>query len=292
MSMAEQNSIKELINKHVYQLGDPDADLRYMALNDLSTLMRSPTSNFLTTDRDTSTILYHGIIKALEDQNGDVQNQALECLAPLAPRMTITTIFPLIQRLADLTTSSSVDSLYSTALRTVIESLPRPQIGQPAPDATLQAYKVVCEALLPKLTGSGEHGMLVKDPSKGFRSDALEVLIATIACFGPLLKKEELDSLTTPVVEIINNETSGTVVTKRALTALSALVQFFSDKQLADFLAHLSKSLSSPAISTVQRSQLIATVGAIAKNNSAKIGPHLTTLVPFVFAAVDEQIVA
>jgi hypothetical protein len=130
--------------------------------------------------------------------------------------------------------------------------------------------------------------MMEKDPSRGFSSDAIDVLIKVVNCFGPLLQERELDGLQISVMAIIRNDTAGTVVTKRALTAISALVLHFSESQLNNFVSTLTKTLSSN-ISVVQRRHLIAAIGVIARTAPAKFGPHLNTLAPFVFSAVGED---
>lgn len=186
----------------------------------------------------------------------------------------------------------------NTALRVIVDTLPHPQAGQPAPPNVITAYTAVSQVLVPRLIGptpstsggrgSMVRGMMEKDPSRGFSSDAIDVLIKVVNCFGPLLQERELDGLQISVMAIIRNDTAGTVVTKRALTAISALVLHFSESQLNNFVATLNKILSSN-ISLVQRRHLIAAVGAIARTAPAKFGPHLDTLVPFVFSAVGEE---
>ena len=69
-----QQSIFTLLGK----LDDPDADLRYMSLNDLFNILNSPNSSFLSGDERSATKLADGLLKALDDQHGDVQNQALK----------------------------------------------------------------------------------------------------------------------------------------------------------------------------------------------------------------------
>ena len=161
------------------------------------------------------------------------------------------------------------------------------------------AYSAVSRGLIPRLTGptpsptsrrgSIVKGMLEKDPSKGFSSDAIDVLIQVVTCFGPLLKESELTALQNSVMSIIDNDTAGTVVTKRALAAISALVLHFSDAQLSAFVGGLVQRFNSPHLSTVHRRHLIAVVGGIAKSAPAKFGPHLPTLAQFIFSAVGED---
>lgn len=131
--------------------------------------------------------------------------------------------------------------------------------------------------------------MLEKDPAKGFSSDAIDVLVKVVTCFGPLLKESELGALQEAVMVIVNNETAGTVVTKRSLTAISALVLYFSDAQLNNFVTKISNDLASSDISIVHRRHLIALIGTIARSAPAKIGPHIPTLVPYVFSALGEE---
>lgn len=79
--MAERQVIQQNISTLLGKLDDPDADLRYMSLNDLFGILTEPTSSFLQTDPRSSTKLADGLLKALDDQHGDVQNQALKWCA-------------------------------------------------------------------------------------------------------------------------------------------------------------------------------------------------------------------
>ena len=231
------------------------------------------------------------------------RNSRLCSLGPLAIRLPFESLTPLLERLANLTSSQTIDtSVPNTALRVIIDTLPHPQAGQPAPQNVVTAYSAVSQVLIPRLTGptsspSGRRGsvvrgMLEKDPSKGFSSDAIDVLIKVVTCFGPLLQDGEIAALQEPLMAIIHNDTAGTVVTKRALAAISALVLYFSDNQLTAFVSHLTETLSSANITTVHRRHLIAVIGSIARSAPAKFAPHLNSLVPFVFAAVGEEGVA
>lgn len=84
--MAERQVIQQNISTLLGKLDDPDADLRYMSLNDLFGILTEQTSSFLQTDTRSSTKLADGLLKALDDQHGDVQNQALKwCARPCPP---------------------------------------------------------------------------------------------------------------------------------------------------------------------------------------------------------------
>jgi hypothetical protein len=79
--MADRQMTQQTILSHIAKLDDPDADLRYMSLNDLFTILSSPSSSFLSNDNRSSNKLAEGLLKALDDQHGDVQNQALKWYA-------------------------------------------------------------------------------------------------------------------------------------------------------------------------------------------------------------------
>jgi cullin-associated NEDD8-dissociated protein 1 len=215
-------------------------------------------------------------------------------------RLPVDSLAPLIERLTNLTTSQSIDtSVPNTALRVIITSLPCPQPGTPITPEASASYAAISRVLIPRLTGqtpsrstrrgSVVKGMLEKDPSKGFSSDAIDVVIEVVNCFGPLLSEGEVAALQQSVMSIVENDTAGTVPTKRALAALSALVIHFSDAQLSAFVSGLIESFRSAHLTVNKRRHLIATVGSLARSAPAKFGPYLKTLAPFVLSAVSEQ---
>ncbi|PYH49695.1 uncharacterized protein BP01DRAFT_331038 [Aspergillus saccharolyticus JOP 1030-1] len=299
--MADRQAVQHSLNNLLLKLDDPDPDMRYMSLNDLLGVLDNPHSAYLAHDQVSASKLAEGLLKSLDDQHGDVQNQALKCLGPLVHRLPFENLASILEKLTSLTASQTIDtSVPNTALRYIVTALPRPQAGQPPSQDAISAYSAVSRVLIPRLTGpipspssrrgSVVKGMLEKDPSKGFSSDAIDVLIQVVSCFGPLLKESELTALQNSVMSIVDNDTAGTVVTKRALAAISALVLHFSDHQLNLFVNDLTQKFNSQP-STIHKRHLIATVGSIAKSAPAKFGPYLPTLAPFVFSALDEDAV-
>ncbi|KAL4950000.1 armadillo-type protein [Aspergillus filifer] len=298
--MGDRHAIQQNLNGLLSKLDDSDPDMRYMSLNDLYGVLGNPNSAYLTHDQIASTKLAEGLLKALDDQHGDVQNQALKCLGPLVVRLSLDSLRMLLERLSNLTTSQTIDtSVPNTALRVIVTALPRPQPNQPPSSDAVSAYSAISHVLIPRLIGpvpsssrrrsSITNGMLEKDPSKGFSSDAIDVVIQVASCFGTLLKEEELTALEKAVMSIIDNDTAGTVVTKRALAAISALVVHFSDTQFSTFITELVERFNSPQLSTVHQRHLIAAVGSLARTVPVKFGPHLPTLAPFIFLAVGEN---
>lgn len=83
--MADRQVTQQTVLSHIAKLDDPDADLRYMSLNDLYTILTGPSSSFLSGDNRCLNKLAEGLLKALDDQHGDVQNQALKWYATITP---------------------------------------------------------------------------------------------------------------------------------------------------------------------------------------------------------------
>jgi cullin-associated NEDD8-dissociated protein 1 len=212
----------------------------------------------------------------------------------------VESLTPLLERIADLTSSISIDSsVPNTALRVIVSSLPSPRTGSATSAETAGTYSAVSKVLLPRLTGekpsktarraSVTRGMLEKDANKGYSSDAIDIVIELVNCFGSLLKEAEIASLQKSVMAIIENDTAGTVVTKRALTATAALVVHFSDAQLSAFVSELIESFDLSHLTVTRRRHLIATIGSLSRAAPSKFGVYLKTLAPFVLAAVSEQ---
>ncbi len=59
------------------KLSDADADLRYMSLNDLYNTLNAGAPTFLANEYHTSAKIIDGVLQTLDDQNGEVQNQAI-----------------------------------------------------------------------------------------------------------------------------------------------------------------------------------------------------------------------
>ena len=59
------------------KLSDADSDIRYMSLNDLYNCLDAGAPLFLNSDYHTSAKIIDGVIQTLDDQNGEVQNQAI-----------------------------------------------------------------------------------------------------------------------------------------------------------------------------------------------------------------------
>lgn len=75
--MADKHSVINNLNALLGKFSDPDPDIRYMSLSDLYELLASQGAQ-VASESYFCTKIIDGLLKTLEDQNGEVQNQALK----------------------------------------------------------------------------------------------------------------------------------------------------------------------------------------------------------------------
>lgn len=86
--MADRQATQHSLNSLLSKLTDPDPDIRYMSLSDVLGILNSPNSTYLAHDQQSSARLADGLLKALDDQHGDVQNQALKWSVGIIPSLS------------------------------------------------------------------------------------------------------------------------------------------------------------------------------------------------------------
>ncbi|PQE12162.1 TATA-binding interacting protein [Rutstroemia sp. NJR-2017a BVV2] len=286
------------------KLHDADPDYRFMSLNDLFQVLTVGKPDFLHNDYNTAAKTVDGIIRTLDDQNGEVQNLAIKCLAPLVTKVPNSILAPMLERLSTLSTENSVDnSIPSMALRTVVVTLPRPINGVSPSKDVLEAYSAVSRVLIPRLVGRvvlqkpikgaklppPPPGMLEPSSTTEIDSDAVDVLIEVARCFGPMLQQPEVEALQNLVVSILEAERASSVVKKRAVVAVSLLAMYLTDGDLSGFVSHLIERLRNPHLTPVQRRLYITILGSMARSIPSRFGPYLKVLAPFVLSALSEQ---
>ena len=72
------NPSSQVVAALLPKLTDADADFRFMSLNDLFTVLSNGHQGFLLQDYNTSARAVDGILKTLDDHNGEVQNLAIK----------------------------------------------------------------------------------------------------------------------------------------------------------------------------------------------------------------------
>jgi len=286
------------------KLHDADPDYRFMCLNDLFQVLTIGKHDFLHNDYNTAARTVDGIMKTLDDQNGEVQNLAIKCLSPLVTKLPNTILAPLIEKLSNLNLENSVDnSIPAMALRTVVVTLPRPISGVAPTKEVNEAYFAISRVLIPRLVGrlvipkssktlklpAPPAGMLELEGAKDIDPEAVDVLIEVVRCFGPLLQQQEVEALQALLIGILETDRASSVVKKRAVVAVSILALYLTDEDLSGFVSKLIESLRNPHLTLVQRRLYITILGSIARSIPSRFGHYLKTLAPFVLSALSEQ---
>ncbi|OAP62878.1 hypothetical protein AYL99_02105 [Fonsecaea erecta] len=298
----DRSSLHQAIAQLLNKMDDPDPDIRYMQLSDLTDILNHAYSEYIRTDAHTAARIIDGLLKALADQHGEVQNQALKCIAPLAARIPGETIAPLIDKLTDLAKNDIDISIPNSALRALIASLPQPKPNEAPAQDVREAYGAVSKVLIPRLVGhvvlpspSGRPppqlptGLLERQKDKGFSSDAVDVMIEIVKCYGSLLQDLELVALAKAVMNIIESPQAGGVVKKRALAGIGALLVHFNDAQVRSFVAALTGSFQNPQLTVEHRRFLVATVATLARSSPVKFGPFVDDVVPHVLQVLSQE---
>lgn len=284
------------------KLNDADADLRYMSLNDLYNVLNAGSPAFLSNDYHTCAKTVECLLKTLDDSHGEVQNQAIKCLGALSLKLPTDILPPLVEKLTNLKTTHSVDSSISaTALRTFIISYPRPLSGVTPSKATQDAYAAINKVLIPRLVGyvviphglknqpDPPPGMLEIDQEKGVDSDAIDVLIELIRCFGPMLQEPEKHALLKAIMGVFDNDRTSTVIKKKAVIAISVLAGYLSDRSLSTFVSNTIESFQGNDLPLAKRRLLITMVGSLARSIPQRLGPHLKVLAPYILQVLSEE---
>jgi cullin-associated NEDD8-dissociated protein 1 len=72
------NPTPQTVAQLLPKLSDSDPDYRFMSLNDLFQVLSSGKSDFLHNDYNTAARAVDGVLRTLDDQNGEVQNLAIK----------------------------------------------------------------------------------------------------------------------------------------------------------------------------------------------------------------------
>ncbi|QPG97138.1 hypothetical protein C2857_005839 [Epichloe festucae Fl1] len=305
MATSTVNPTPQAVTALVQKLGDSDPDFRFMSLNDLLHLLQVAKADFLQHDYNTAARAVDGIIKTLDDQNGEVQNLAIKCLGPLVGKVPTPIIAPMIDKLSSLKLKNSVDNAVpSLALRSVLIALPRPVPGLPATNDVQTAYDAIHRVLIPRLIGPSAATSQSRSSSKGslpivptgmlqdqsdVNPEAVDVLIEVVRCFGPLLQSVEVEAMQQVVMQLLESKKGMSVVKKRAVVAISMLAVYLTDEHLDDVIQRLTSRLADPNTSAVTRRLYISIMGSMARSIPVRFGPHIAKATPFLLQALSEE---
>ena len=302
MSSVPANPTSHNVASILGKLTDADPDIRYMTLNDLNKMMDTGAATFLIHDYTTCAKVVDGLLHTLNDSNGDVQNMSVTTLGAFVKKAPESILCPTIEKVSNVKTDNSVDTtMAATAVRAIVVSLAQPMAGAPRNQKVQDGYNAVSKALIPRLVGrviiplsnknlpAPPKGMLEDELETGNDSNSLDLLTEVAKCFGPMLQEPEVQALEQVTMQVLESEKCGTVMKKKAVSALSALAPFFTDALLAHHVSYSIEKLRQPHITSQQRKLYLQVYGSLARSIPQKFGPYLKTLTPFVTAPLSEE---
>lgn len=131
--------------------------------------------------------------------------------------------------------------------------------------------------------------MLDLGAESGVNGDAVDVLVEIIRVFGPMLKDAEKQALQKTILQILDDDRTGSIVKKKAVVAMSLLSIHMGDALLKSFVSQLAETFQAPALDSNKRRLLLSMAGSLSRSVPQRLEPFLGHLVPFVLSALSEE---
>uniref|UniRef100_A0A7N6FJT4 TATA-binding protein interacting (TIP20) domain-containing protein n=1 Tax=Anabas testudineus TaxID=64144 RepID=A0A7N6FJT4_ANATE len=251
------------ISNLLEKMTSTDKDFRFMATNDL---MLELQKDSIKLDEDSERKVVSMLLRLLEDKNGEVQNLAVKCLAPLVSKVKEPQVETMVDTLCSnmMSDKEQLRDISSMGLKTVIAELPLPSSG-----LTLTAG--VCKKITSQLIGA-----LGKQEDVSVQLEALDILSdmlgsGALVSFHSSLLSSLLPQLTSPRM----------AVRKRSILALGHLVPCCSPALFSQLTEHLMTELAKGPPTSVTRTY-IQCLATISRQGGHRVGEHLEKLIPMV----------
>ncbi|KAM3621297.1 uncharacterized protein V6R79_009075 [Siganus canaliculatus] len=263
------------ISNLLEKMTSTDKDFRFMATNDL---MLELQKDSIKLDEDSERKVVTMLLKLLEDKNGEVQNLAVKCLAPLVSKVKEPQVETMVDALCSNMTSDKehLRDISSMGLKTVIAELPLSSSG-----LTLTAS--VCKKITSQLIGAmgKKEDVSVQLEALDILSDMLGRLSGALVSFHSSLLSSLLPQLTS----------SRMAVRKRSILALGHLVPCCSPALFSQLTEHLRTELAKKGLSTSMTRTYIQCLATVSRQGGHRVGEHLEKLIPMVvkFTSVEDD---
>lgn len=273
MSVNTTTHIGSLLDK----MSSDDKDFRFMATSDL---MNDLQKESIKLDDDSERRIVKGVLKLLEDTNGEVQNQAVKCLGPLVCKVKEPQIEVICDALCANCTNMSKDAeqlrdISSSGLKTVIASLAATNSA-----ATTNMSKKIMQRLLSAIqqgtttTSSTNKSAANKSTNNVFnladggqsQLEILDIISDMLARFGA-----NLSSFHAQLKQILlsNLNSNRSAVRKRVTTSLSYLMATCDPQLFNEILNSLLNELQ----------QKPGSATGTKKSNTAEMNANIKTYV-------------
>lgn len=271
------------LNRLLEKTSDWDKDERYMATNDLCSLLQNYSNNSkdeasssVKMDENMEQRICAAILKQLDDQSNDVQSVAVKCLAILLKKVHQEQIGEICKKLSSLILvgKDTLRDIYSIGLKTLIADVPS-SMGN---------------LVRQKLSGELQRGIVDEEvTNEEVKRECLDIMTELLNRFGHLMDEEEHGSIMEIVLkQLLELQSSRPVVRKRASNCLGSLAVVASDDLLNHMIQLLldqietseKASAGSPPHQELTRT-LLQTIGTISRTSVGyRLGRHLERIVP------------
>uniref|UniRef100_A0A672G9E0 Cullin-associated and neddylation-dissociated 2 (putative) n=1 Tax=Salarias fasciatus TaxID=181472 RepID=A0A672G9E0_SALFA len=262
------SSVSYHISNLLDKMTSTDKDFRFMATNDL---MLELQKDSIKLDEDSERKVVSMLLKLLEDKNGEVQNLAVKCLAPLVSKVKEPQVETMVDTLCLNMTSDKeqLRDISSMGLKTVIAELP------------LSSSASVCKKITSQLIGA-----MGKQDDVSVQLEALDILSDMLGRFGALVSFH--GSLLSSLLPQLTS--SRMAVRKRSILALGHLVPCCSPALFSQLTQHLLTELSKAPPTSMTRTY-IQCLATISRQGGHRVGEHLEKLIPMVvkFTGVEDD---
>ncbi|CAN9512592.1 unnamed protein product [Ophioblennius macclurei] len=268
------SSVSYHISNLLDKMTSTDKDFRFMATNDL---MLELQKDSIKLDEDSERKVVSMLLKLLEDKNGEVQNLAVKCLAPLVSKVKEPQVETMVDTLCLNMTSDKeqLRDISSMGLKTVIAELPLSSSGLPLTAS-------VCKKITSQLIGAmgKQDDVSVQLEALDILSDMLGRLSGALVSFHGSLLSSLLPQLTS----------SRMAVRKRSILALGHLVPCCSPALFSQLTQHLLTELAKAPPTSMTRTY-IQCLATISRQGGHRVGEHLEKLIPMVvkFTGVEDD---
>uniref|UniRef100_A0A8C9YHC2 TATA-binding protein interacting (TIP20) domain-containing protein n=1 Tax=Sander lucioperca TaxID=283035 RepID=A0A8C9YHC2_SANLU len=268
------SNVSYYISNLLEKMTSTDKDFRFMATNDL---MLELQKDSIKLDEDSERKVVTMLLKLLEDKNGEVQNLAVKCLAPLVSKVKEPQVETMVDTLCSnmMSDKELLRDISSMGLKTVIAELPLSSSG-------LSLTVSVCKKITSQLIGAmgKQEDVSVQLEALDILSDMLGRLSGALVSFHSSLLSSLLPQLTSPRM----------AVRKRSILALGHLVPCCSPALFSQLTEHLLTELAKGPPTSVTRTY-IQCLATISRQGGHRVGEHLEKLIPMVvkFTGVEDD---
>ncbi|RKO89386.1 armadillo-type protein [Blyttiomyces helicus] len=253
------------------KMSSADSDFRYMATADLTNLLQTDACQL---DDTNERKIVHAVIHLLEDNNSEVQNMAVKCLAPLVRKVNEPQLQEIVEKLCKCLSEKqeSLRDVASVGLKTVIVEIP----------SHSQVAGNIIKRLIPKLIQQ------LSQNSQDVQMDALDILSEVLSRFGQLLVSESSGgaqlqkSIQKTLFPLLDH--TRPAVRKRTTVAIGNLVTHSSDDLFNSLVAQLLAELQAKknAGQNEKLRTLVSCVSTLSRYSPLRLGAHLDQLLPLI----------